>query len=153
MNKKREEVLAVLQSGPVRYREVIHGRSAAFQLAYTQLLREGLVEVHGSGNAHDPKYVGLKGATFPDKGYVVRSADINLLVRSGMTPEDAEAALRHAVQGGHMAVLSLCEQAYNRILSFGKSPLVHRPPKPRKGWKPISFDSVNGEGLLSEEDF
>ena len=68
------------------------------------------------GCVQDPKYVGLKGAAFPEKGYSVRAADVDLLVRSGMSREEAEAVLERAVrEGGMLAVFQLCEQAHERI--------------------------------------
>jgi hypothetical protein len=152
---KRDELLKALKSGPVTFRELMHGRSAIFRLAYKQLLQEGLIEESGSGNALDPRYVGLKGAAFPEKGYPVRGADVALLVRSGMNEVEARAALQEAIKArGEAAVVSLCEQAHQRILSFGKNPVLHKPPKPIKGgrYKPIEF-SLGKEELLNEKDF
>jgi hypothetical protein len=122
-NKIQAEVLAGLQSGPVPFRKLMMGRSGAFRVVYSRLLRAGLIVQHGSGKTHDPIYVGLPGDIFPPRNMIVRRADVALLVRSGYTELEAKAALRDAIKsGGEAAVDALLEQAYESMLERGINP-------------------------------
>jgi hypothetical protein len=142
MMNKRDEILAALQAGPVRFRALTNGRSGAFLVAYRSLLRDGLIEEHGGRRKCDPRYVGLKGTTFPGKGYFVRPADVDLLVRSGMSEPKARAALEKAAEeGGEAAVIVILEQAYSRLLSWGKKPNKHQPP-PKNKVRKLLFESA-----------
>jgi hypothetical protein len=119
MSKKRDEILAALSGGPVPFRDLAHGRRAAFHVAYLQLLREGVIQESGGTQHHSPKYSGLKGATFPGRRPALRLADVRLLVRSGMSEADARKELEAASEAGEAAYVARCEAAYDRIMQRG----------------------------------
>jgi hypothetical protein len=125
---KRDEVLAPLKDGPVLFRNLAHGRRAAFRLVYAQLLHEGLIQESGMGTRQDPKYVGLPGAEFPPRRVSVRHADLRLLMRSGMTEADAREALSIAGAKGEGDVYRVCQEAHDRILDRGVGlTFAHQP--------------------------
>jgi hypothetical protein len=125
---KRDDVLKVLAGGPVLYRQLLNGRKAGFRLAYRRLLASGEVEESGTGYPHDPRYVGLRGAEFPASRPKVRAADLQLLVRSGMSPDEARTALSGAT--GEADVIALCGAAQERILERGGDALAGLPLLP-----------------------
>jgi len=126
MSGKRDEILDALKGGPILFRKLMHGRSAAFQIAYRRLLLDGAVDESGMGTHHDPKYVGLKGAAFPLPRLTVRRADVDLLVRSGMVEEEARKVLADANAVGKQAVWAVCEAARDRILERGEGGLTFK---------------------------
>src|SRR5258707_7921920 len=83
---KQDEVLSALRY-PVRRRELLQGRSAAFRIAYKKLVRTGQIVERGIGGRGNPVYSGLPTAVFPVPRYIggINPADLALLVRSGMS--------------------------------------------------------------------
>jgi hypothetical protein len=119
MSKERD-IVALLRAGPLPFRDLMHGRSASFQLAYLRLLQNGTIEESGMGTKADPKYVGLPGMAYPERRLSVRRADVNTLVRSGIPREEAKSQLANASEKGMEAVLALLEDAHLRIIDRGE---------------------------------
>jgi hypothetical protein len=128
IQRRRGEVMAALIDGPVPFRKLMHGRSAGFRLAYDQLLREGKLAESGMGTRQDPKWSGLPGAEFPPPRPPVRPADVRLLVRSGLSRDEAKRQLKAASLIGEEAVVKLLTETVDEMQNKG---LVHLTFKDR----------------------
>jgi hypothetical protein len=131
---KHDEVLSALRS-PVRRRELLQGRSAAFRIAYRKLVRTGQIVERGIGGRGNPVYSGLPTAVFPVPRYIggINHADLALLLRSGMSEADGRAALQAAIDapGDNTAEISaVLDEARVRIAEQGGNPWENIPTPP-----------------------
>ena len=91
-----EQVRAAVSGGPVLKWTLLRTRRAPFRTAYQRLVQAQEIVESGTGAMGDPTYVGLPGASFPErkkKPVHIRKADIKLMMRAGHSEAEARAIL------------------------------------------------------------